>query len=71
MLRQIGGAELVALAAAVVEARRRSIPVVLDGYGATAPAAALDRARLARSTTASPDTSRPSPDIAAFSPASA
>ena len=45
VLRQVGGAELVALAAAVVEARRRSIPVVLDGYGATAPAAALDRAR--------------------------
>ena len=49
---------------AVVEARRRSIPVVLDGYGATAPAAALDRARVARSITASPDTSRPSPGIA-------
>jgi nicotinate-nucleotide--dimethylbenzimidazole phosphoribosyltransferase len=35
-LAEVGGAELVALAAAVVEARRRSIPVVLDGYVATA-----------------------------------
>ena len=35
-LVEVGGAELVALAAAVAEARRRSIPVVLDGYVATA-----------------------------------
>lgn len=31
-LRQVGGAELLAMAAAVVAARQRSIPVLLDGY---------------------------------------
>lgn len=35
VLRHAGGAELVAIAAAVVAARLRSIPVVLDGYVAT------------------------------------
>jgi nicotinate-nucleotide--dimethylbenzimidazole phosphoribosyltransferase len=35
-LRRAGGAELVAMAAASVEARRRSIPMVLDGFIATA-----------------------------------
>ena len=35
-LRRLGGAELVAMAGAAVEARRRSIPVVLDGFIATA-----------------------------------
>ena len=45
VLRQLGGAELVALAGAVVEARRRGIAVVLDGFvvgAAVAPLAALD-----------------------------
>jgi nicotinate-nucleotide--dimethylbenzimidazole phosphoribosyltransferase len=35
ILRHAGGAELVAIAAAVVAARLRSIPVVLDGFVAT------------------------------------
>lgn len=32
VLRQVGGSELVAIAAAVLAARRRSLPVVIDGY---------------------------------------
>lgn len=43
ILRQLGGAELAAMAGAVVEARARSIPVLLDGYvvgAAVAPLAA-------------------------------
>lgn len=36
VLREVGGAELVAIAATVVAARRRSLPVVLDGYVVTA-----------------------------------
>ena len=32
VLRELGGAELVAVAAAVAAARQRSLPVVLDGY---------------------------------------
>ena len=36
ILREVGGAELVAVAAATVAARHRSIPVVLDGYIVTA-----------------------------------
>ncbi len=36
VLRQLGGAELVALAAAVVAARHRGLPVLLDGYVVTA-----------------------------------
>ncbi len=35
VLREVGGAELVAIAAATVAARRRSIPIVLDGYVVT------------------------------------
>jgi nicotinate-nucleotide--dimethylbenzimidazole phosphoribosyltransferase len=45
VLRELGGAELVAIAGAVVEARRRSTPVVLDGYVVTAAAAPLAVAR--------------------------
>lgn len=44
VLRQVGGSELVAMAAAVVAARHRSLPVVLDGYICTAAAAALHAA---------------------------
>ena len=40
-LRQAGGAELVAIAGAVVEARRRSMPVVLDGFVVGAAVAPL------------------------------
>jgi nicotinate-nucleotide--dimethylbenzimidazole phosphoribosyltransferase len=41
ILRELGGAELVALAGAAVEARRRSVPVLLDGYVVTAAVAPL------------------------------
>jgi nicotinate-nucleotide--dimethylbenzimidazole phosphoribosyltransferase len=41
VLRELGGAELVALAGATVEARRRSLPVLLDGYVVTAAVAPL------------------------------
>jgi len=36
ILREVGGSELVAMAAAAVAARHRSIPIVLDGYICTA-----------------------------------
>ena len=45
IMRRVGGRELAAIAGAVVAARRRRIPVVLDGFVATAAAAALARAR--------------------------
>jgi nicotinate-nucleotide--dimethylbenzimidazole phosphoribosyltransferase len=45
VLRQVGGAELVAIAGATVEARLRSIPVVLDGFVGTAAVAPLAAAR--------------------------
>lgn len=45
VLRQLGGTEMVALAGAVVEARIRSLPVVLDGFVVTASAAPLEAAR--------------------------
>ena len=41
VLRCVGGTELVAIAAAVWRARRRSVPVLLDGYIATAAVAPL------------------------------
>ena len=43
--REAGGAELAAMAGAMVEARRRSIPVVLDGFVVTAAVAPLEAAR--------------------------
>lgn len=45
VLRQVGGTELVALAGAALEARLRSIPVVLDGFVVTAALATLEVAR--------------------------
>jgi len=45
VLRHVGGAELVAVAGAALEARLRSIPVVLDGFVVTAAVAALEVAR--------------------------
>lgn len=45
-LRELGGAELAALAGAVVEARLRSLPVILDGFVVTAAAAPLELAQL-------------------------
>jgi len=41
-LRRLGGRELAAIAGAVVAARRRSIPVLLDGFVASAAAAPLE-----------------------------
>jgi nicotinate-nucleotide--dimethylbenzimidazole phosphoribosyltransferase len=41
VLREVGGAELVAMAAAVVAARQRHLPVLLDGYVVTAAALPL------------------------------
>ncbi len=41
ILRTVGGRELAAIAGAVLEARYRSIPVILDGFISTAAAAAL------------------------------
>jgi nicotinate-nucleotide--dimethylbenzimidazole phosphoribosyltransferase len=45
LLRLLGGADLVALAAATEAARRRSVPIVLDGFVVTAAAATLEVAR--------------------------
>ncbi len=45
VLRQAGGSELVAIAGAVIEARARSIPVVLDGFVVSAACAPLELAR--------------------------
>ncbi len=42
VLRHVGGRELAAMAGAVVQARLRRIPVMLDGYVSTAAAAALE-----------------------------
>lgn len=41
ILREVGGSELVGMAAACIAARHRSIPVVLDGYICTASMVAL------------------------------
>jgi nicotinate-nucleotide--dimethylbenzimidazole phosphoribosyltransferase len=45
ILRQVGGAELAAITGAVLEARLRSIPVLLDGFVVTAAAAPLEATR--------------------------
>jgi nicotinate-nucleotide--dimethylbenzimidazole phosphoribosyltransferase len=47
ILREVGGSELVGMAAACVAARHRSIPVVLDGYICTASMLPLHRANSA------------------------
>ncbi|MFK7916452.1 MAG: nicotinate-nucleotide--dimethylbenzimidazole phosphoribosyltransferase [Ilumatobacter sp.] len=47
ILREVGGSELVGMAAACVAARHRSIPVVLDGYICTASMLALHRTNAA------------------------
>jgi nicotinate-nucleotide--dimethylbenzimidazole phosphoribosyltransferase len=41
LLREVGGAELVAIAAAIVAARLRRLPVLIDGYVVTASALPL------------------------------
>ena len=43
ILRQLGGHEFAAMAGATVEARRRSIPMLLDGFVATAAVAPLHK----------------------------
>jgi nicotinate-nucleotide--dimethylbenzimidazole phosphoribosyltransferase len=43
VLREVGGAELVAMAAAIAAARHRRLPVLIDGYVVTASAFVLDR----------------------------
>ena len=45
VLRRVGGAELAAIAGAAFEARRRSLPMLLDGFVVTAACAVLDCAR--------------------------
>ena len=45
IMREIGGAELTAMAAAVIAARLRSIPVLLDGYVVAAAVLPLHAAR--------------------------
>lgn len=45
LFRRLGGRELVAIAGAVVAARLRRIPVILDGFVCTAAAAPLEAAR--------------------------
>jgi len=41
VLREVGGAELAAMAAAIMAARQRRLPVLIDGYVVTAAALAL------------------------------
>jgi len=41
VLREVGGTELVAMAAAIIAARLRQLPVLIDGYVVTAAAMAL------------------------------
>jgi nicotinate-nucleotide--dimethylbenzimidazole phosphoribosyltransferase len=43
VLREVGGAELVAMASAIVAARFRRLPVLIDGYVVTAAALPLNR----------------------------
>jgi nicotinate-nucleotide--dimethylbenzimidazole phosphoribosyltransferase len=45
ILREVGGSELAAIAGAVLEARLRSVPVVLDGFVVCAAAAVVESAR--------------------------
>jgi nicotinate-nucleotide--dimethylbenzimidazole phosphoribosyltransferase len=45
LLRRVGGRELAAIAGAVLGARLARIPVILDGYAATAAAAVLESLR--------------------------
>ena len=45
LLRRLGGRELVAMAAAIVAARARGVPVLIDGFVASAAALALVRRR--------------------------
>jgi nicotinate-nucleotide--dimethylbenzimidazole phosphoribosyltransferase len=71
ILREVGGSEIVAITAATVAARRRSIPVVLDGYVVTAAVLPLHEIDRRRSITARSATARPSPATASSSSVSA
>ncbi len=42
IMREVGGSELAAMAGATLEARRRSVPILLDGFVVTAAVAPLD-----------------------------
>jgi nicotinate-nucleotide--dimethylbenzimidazole phosphoribosyltransferase len=44
VLRRLGGRELAAMAGSILAARHRRVPVLIDGYVATAAAAVLHRA---------------------------
>jgi nicotinate-nucleotide--dimethylbenzimidazole phosphoribosyltransferase len=45
VLRQVGGTELAAIAGAALEARRRSMPLILDGFVVTSACAVLEMIR--------------------------
>ena len=60
----LGGRELAAIAGAVLAARRHRIPVLLDGFVATAAVLPLARLDPARSIIAAPGMSRPNPATA-------
>jgi nicotinate-nucleotide--dimethylbenzimidazole phosphoribosyltransferase len=45
VLREVGGAEMVAMAAAIAAARHRQLPVIIDGYVVTASALPLSGIR--------------------------
>lgn len=45
VLRRLGGRELAAMAGAILQARMRRVPVLLDGFICTAAAACLERAQ--------------------------
>jgi nicotinate-nucleotide--dimethylbenzimidazole phosphoribosyltransferase len=45
VLRRVGGSELAAIAGAVLEARHRSVPVILDGFVVTSACATLEAVR--------------------------
>ncbi len=68
ILREVGGAEIAAIAAATVAARHRSIPVVLDGYVVTAAVLPLNEIDPAtHRTTARSGTARRNPATASSS----
>ena len=71
VLRRLGGLEFAAMAGAILAARMGRVPVVLDGFSAAPPPRCCTPPIRARSTIASPATSRPSPGTAGCSNGSA
>ena len=63
VLRRFGGREFAAIAGAILAARMEKVPVVLDGFAATAAAAILHRAN--------PGRARPLPAVAGSRPSPA